>query len=97
MKPFPIWPGGILVLAQSRTVSGLALELREFGGASPQLFAAGAVKFACLRPVFIRHLLDGLRQPTTNRGYIDWRSCIELLESACCADRSRAPASGSCR
>ncbi len=66
---------------QGRTTPGLAFELRESVIASPQLFSAGAAKFAGLPPVFIRHLLDGLRQPTANGVKIEWSSCFELLES----------------
>jgi hypothetical protein len=67
--------------AQGRTTPGLAFELRESVIASPQLFSAGAAKFAGLRPVFIRHLLDGLRQPTANGVKIEWAPCFELLEA----------------
>ena len=66
--------------AQGRTVPGLALELRESVSGSPQLFSAGAAKFARLRPVFIRHLLDGLRQPTANGTKLDWVPCFDLLD-----------------
>ena len=68
-------------VAQGRTTPGLAFELRESVIAAPQLFSSGAAKFAGLRPVFIRHLLDGLRQPTANGVKIEWSSCFELLEA----------------
>lgn len=64
---------------QSRTVPGLALELRESVTASPQLFSAGAAKFARLRPVFIRQVFDGLRQPTANGVGLGWSSCLDLV------------------
>lgn len=67
--------------AQVRTTLGLAFELRESAIASPQLFSAGASKFVGLRPVFIRHLLDGLRHPTANGVKIEWAPCFELLEA----------------
>jgi hypothetical protein len=67
--------------AQGHTAPGLAFELRESVIASPQLFSAGAAKFEGLRPVFIRHLIDGLRQSAANGVKIDWASCLELLEA----------------
>jgi hypothetical protein len=67
--------------AQARTVPGLAFELRESVAGSPQVFSAGAPKFAALRPVFIRHLLDGLRQPAANGVDLDWASCLGLLDT----------------
>ena len=67
--------------AQGRTAPGLASELRESALASPQLFSAGAAKFAGLRPVFIRHLFDGLRQATANGVKIEWAPCLELVEA----------------
>ncbi|MET4373307.1 hypothetical protein ABIA99_006029 [Bradyrhizobium sp. LB12.1] len=67
--------------AQGRTVPGLAFELRESVAASPHAFSAGAAKFAGLRPVFIRHLLDGLRQPAANGVALDWGTCFDLLDA----------------
>jgi hypothetical protein len=67
--------------AQGRTVPGLAFELRESVAASPLVFSAGAAKFAGLRPVFIRHLLDGLRQPAANGVALDWGACFDLLDA----------------
>jgi len=67
--------------AQGRTVPGLAFELRESVAGSPQIFAAGAPKFAALRPVFIRYFLDGLRQPAANGLELDWASIFDLLDT----------------
>jgi len=66
--------------AQGRTVPGLAFELRESVAGSPQVFSSGAPKFAALRPVFIRHLLDGLQQPAANGVGLDWAACLDLLD-----------------
>jgi hypothetical protein len=66
---------------QTHTASGLANGLREAAASKPELFSSGAANFACLRPLFIRHLLDGLRQTTTNGAKIDWARCLELLKS----------------
>lgn len=66
---------------QGRTVPGLAFELRESVAGSPEIFAAGAPKFASLRPVFIRHFLDGLRQPAANGVTLDWAACLDLLDA----------------
>lgn len=63
-----------------RTVPGLAFELRESVGGSPQIFSAGAPRFAALRPVFIRYFLDGLRQPAANGLELDWASIFDLLD-----------------
>jgi hypothetical protein len=67
--------------AQDRTVPGLAFELRESVVASPFVFSAGAARFSALRPVFIRHFLDGLRQPAANGTDLDWTACFELLDA----------------
>lgn len=67
--------------AQARTVPGLAFELQESVAGSPQIFSAGAPKFAALRPVFIRHFLDGLRQPAANGLELDWASIFDLLDT----------------
>jgi hypothetical protein len=65
---------------QTHTAGGLANELREAAAARPEVFSAGAVKFGRLRPLFIRHLLDGLRQPTANGARVDWVQCLELVK-----------------
>ncbi len=64
---------------QTHTAAGLAGELREAAFAKPELFSAGAAKFAGLRPVFIRHLLDGLTMAMSNNAPIAWGPCLELF------------------
>jgi hypothetical protein len=73
---------------QTHTAGGLANELREAAAARPDVFSAGAAKFGRLRPLFIRHLLDGLRQPTATGAKIDWVQCLELVK--CILERSVA-------
>lgn len=65
--------------AQTHTAAGLASELRESASVKPELFSAGAAAFARVRPLFVRHLLDGLRQATANGAKIEWAPCLELL------------------
>jgi hypothetical protein len=72
---------------QTHTAAGLAGELREAAFAKPEPFSAGAAKFAGLRPVFIRHLLNGLRMATANGAKIEWAPCLELLAGI--VDRAR--------
>ena len=72
---------------QTHTAAGLAGELREAAFAKPEPFSASAAKFAGLRPVFIRCLLDGLAMATSNGAAIEWTPCLELL--AAVIDRSQ--------
>jgi hypothetical protein len=64
---------------QTHTAGALANELREAASAMPEAFSAGAAKFGRLRPLFIRHLLDGLRQSTANKAKVDWAQCLALV------------------
>jgi hypothetical protein len=64
----------------AHTAGGLANELREAVAAKPEAFSAAAAKFGRLRPLFIRHLLDGLRQATANGAKVDWVQCLELVK-----------------
>jgi hypothetical protein len=66
---------------QTHTAVGLANELREAVAARPDVFSAEAMKFGQLRPLFIRHVLDGLRQATANGARVDWGQCLELITS----------------
>ena len=72
---------------QTHTAAGLAGELREAAFAKPELFSAGAARFAGLRPVFIRRLLDGLTMATSNGAAIEWAPCLELVVAV--LDRSQ--------
>lgn len=63
---------------QTYTSGGLANELREAAAARPDIFSAGALMFGEVRPIFIRHMLDGLRQSTANGAKVDWVQCLEL-------------------
>jgi len=74
---------------QSHTAVGLANELREAVSTKPEAFSAAATKFSGVRPLFIRNLLDGLRQSTVNDAEIDWTECISLIR--CILERSEAP------
>jgi hypothetical protein len=78
---------------QAHTASGLANELRQAAAANPEAFSAGAAKFGCLRPLFIRHLLDGLRQSTVQGAKVDWLQCLELVN--CTLERSAIPLASS--
>ena len=78
---------------QTHTAGELANELREAAAAKPDVFSAGAAKFGRLRPLFIRHLLDGLRQPTATDARIDWAQCLELVK--CLLRKSGATPDGS--
>jgi hypothetical protein len=78
---------------QTHTAGGLANELREATAARPDVFSASAAKFGRLRPLFIRHLLDGLRRPTANGARVDWVQCLELVK--CILEQSEVMPDGS--
>jgi hypothetical protein len=65
----------------NQTAGPLASELREAVAAKSGPFSAAAERFAPLRPVFIRHFLDGLRQATQHNAQIDWAACLALVRN----------------
>jgi hypothetical protein len=73
---------------QNQTAGALANELREASAAKADLFSAAAASFASLRPLFIRHLFDGLRQATQQNATMDWTQCLVLVQAV--IERSKA-------
>ena len=73
---------------QTHTAVGLANELREAAAARPDIFSAGAAKFGRLRPLFIRHVFEGLLRSTANGGRVDWVQCLALVK--CILEKSEA-------
>jgi hypothetical protein len=74
---------------QTHTVGALSNELRESAAADPVLFSANADKFGHLRPLFIRRMLEGIRQPAVNGSKIDWDPLQTLTKIV--LERSKSP------
>jgi hypothetical protein len=66
---------------QTHTVSALSNELREAVANNPTLFSLNAEKFGHLRPIFIRRMLEGIRQPTVNGTRINWSQILALAKA----------------
>ena len=66
---------------QRSTADALADELREASALKPDLFSRAALSFAPLRPLFIRHLFDGLRQSMQQKVAVDWVPCLSLIQA----------------
>lgn len=69
-KPSGDWMAG--------TREGLASDLQHEVANSPARFAAEAVKFQTVRPVYISGLADGLQEVVRNGSVFDWKPVIEL-------------------
>jgi hypothetical protein len=69
-KPSGDWMAG--------TMEGLASDLQHEVGNSPARFAAEAVKFQTVRPVYISGLADGLQEAVKNGATFDWKPVVEL-------------------
>jgi hypothetical protein len=74
---------------QTHTLSALSNELRESAASNPTLFSLNAEKFGLLRPIFIRRMLEGIRQPTANGTKINWSQVLSLAKAV--LDRSDVP------
>ncbi|MDP2409782.1 MAG: hypothetical protein Q8M26_05800 [Pseudolabrys sp.] len=80
------------VSRQNETAGALANELREAASAKPDLFSADAVRFAPLRPLFVRYFFDGLRQTTQQNVSVDWQKCLTLAHAVLERSKKDAPA-----
>jgi hypothetical protein len=65
--------------AQSQTATALSNALRQSAAADAKTFSAHAEKFARLRPIFIRRLLEGLDQPIANGVAVAWGPVLALM------------------
>jgi hypothetical protein len=74
---------------QTNTISALANELREAAAGNPTSFSLNAEKFARLRPLFIRRMLEGILQPTANATKISWEPLLALTKTV--LERSKFP------
>lgn len=61
------------------TLSALGQEVRAAATAQPETFSAVADRFAGLRPIYIRRLLEGLQQAAASRKPINWQSVLALI------------------
>jgi hypothetical protein len=66
---------------QKQTVTALAQQLREAVDQEPLRFAEQAERFAGLRPIYVRRLLEGLESAARNKPEIPWASMLALMES----------------
>ncbi len=69
------------VSRQGETAGALANELREAVAGRPDLFSAAAASFVPVRPLFLRHFLDGLRRATQQNAAIDWGPCLAMVSA----------------
>jgi hypothetical protein len=65
----------------TETKTALAFELHKAVQADPAKFAAGAMAFAGLQPIYVRRYFEGLRQPAQNKVSFDWAEPLKLIES----------------
>lgn len=78
---------------QKQTVGALANALREAVQTRPDFFSENATSFAPLRPLFVRHVFDGLRWALENNSSIDWAECLSLAETTMKRTTEGVPAS----
>jgi hypothetical protein len=74
---------------QTHTLSALSNELRESAAGNPTLFSLNAARFGHLRPIFIRRMIEGIRQPAANGTKINWSQIITLAQAV--LNRSETP------
>lgn len=74
---------------QMHTISALSNELRESAAANPAFFSDNAERFSHLRPLFIRRVLEGIRQPATNGSNVNWNR-LQVL-AIVVLERSKMP------
>ncbi len=65
-----------------QTVTALAQVLRIATFNNPEAYAAEAVQFAVLRPIYIRQVLEGLAMAASNRWKFEWAGVLKLITAA---------------
>jgi hypothetical protein len=64
-----------------QTVTALAQTLRTAVSNDPPSYAAGADQFFGLKPVYVRHIMEGLLTIVNNRSTFEWGNVLKLIES----------------
>lgn len=67
---------------QRQTVTALAQELRAAVGNNPKEYAINADQFIGLKPIYIRRVLEGFQNTTSNGHSFEWGSVLKLIENA---------------
>ncbi len=62
-----------------QTVTALAQELRIAAFNNLEAYAAEAVQFAVLKPIYVRQVLEGLAMAVNNRRKFDWGGVLKLI------------------
>jgi hypothetical protein len=65
---------------QRQTVTALAQEFRAAVGNDPKGYAASADQFIGLKPIYIRRVLEGLQNATSNGQSFEWGNVLKLIE-----------------
>jgi len=68
---------------QRQTVTALAQELRTAVGNDPNNYAANADQLAGLKPIYVRHVLEGLKNAASNQRDFDWAKVLKLVQFTC--------------
>lgn len=66
---------------QKQTVTALAQQLRQAVDQEPLRFAEQAERFAGLRPIYVRRVLEGLESAVRNKRGLPWNSMLALMEA----------------
>lgn len=65
-----------------QTVTALAQELQIATFNNPEAYAAEAAQFVGLKPVYVRHVLEGLAMAANNRRRFGWGGVLRLIAAA---------------
>jgi hypothetical protein len=76
---------------QRETATALAQELREAAMANAALYSANAARFAQLAPIYVRRLLEGLSNSSSNKNDLEWSGTLTLIEAIVRPDVQRLP------
>jgi hypothetical protein len=65
---------------QNQTVTALAQELQTAAGNDPKAYARIADQLIDVRPVYIRHLFNGLKGAAANGQIFEWANALKLVK-----------------
>jgi hypothetical protein len=66
---------------QLQTITALAQELRSAATNDPETYAAYAERFADLRPIYVRRVMEGLDNSARNGRAFPWANVLKLIEA----------------
>jgi hypothetical protein len=71
---------------QRQTITALGQELRTAVGNNPNFYAAAADQFVGIKPIYVRHFMEGLHNAAGQLQHAEWGNVLKLIDDTLSRD-----------